>query len=217
MSSAAPGCEQDTPWGFRWTPASPQARPEWTSTPGLSRRNPGASTRRHRSRLPGRHQRIRRGLQAKSGLRCAGHRGHRSPHRQRRRSPALGSEHRGSPGRRPGLPVDRRSRSQGCGPVRHDPSEGERHPDGAFGVQHRSGAVERRGHGKFPDGWDEQKPYLRMVKQPNESWVAGGSAARVPACLAQTTSRSARRSCRFGGVRFTAAGARRQPVLPPPP
>ena len=70
---------------------------------------------------------------------------------------------------------------------------------------------------KFPDGWDEQKPYSRVVKQPNESWIAGGSAAQAPACLAQTTSRPARRSCRFGGVRSTAGGARRQPALSPPP
>ena len=132
----------------------------------------------------------------------------------------LGRRHRRDAAHQDELPHPGRRRSQGVQALRHDPSRGQRHADGALGLHHRS-RTRRSGcsitypastgrnfheilrvidslqltdhhsvatpvnwkHGedcvivpsltdpkvlkeKFPKGWRELKPYLRMTSQP---------------------------------------------------
>ena len=83
------------------------------------------------------HDRARRRRQAEAGIREAGREGDRPVGRPARLAPQMGRRHRGNARRGPQLPAPRRFRPQGLGPLRHDPSERERHLHGALGFRDR--------------------------------------------------------------------------------
>ena len=86
---------------------------------------------------PGVHHRARLRRQDQAGVRQAQREGDRPVGRSRRQPRQVGRRHRRDPGHAGELPDDRRPRSQGCRPLRHDPPQRQRHHDRAFGVRHR--------------------------------------------------------------------------------